>query len=405
MARRARLVRARLFLRFGATGHGLASLEEYGLRWLGRPRSARWIRHAFCAANAVAYMTGRPPRGFVLELPRGRPLAQPRLTPIPGLALPAVFPFGRDGSAALSLLGRRTFGMRMLAEIAGRRVRDLLRHRLGVSYSTDAAYEPLDRRTAHILLSADTLDRDVTTARNGLVLVLDELAERGPTEEELAREREMARREVEHPHALPSKLIAAACSTLDRTGVLSREALLEGLAATTSGDVRRAAASALRTALLMLPHGAEVPGGRFSAYPVSSPARVAGRRFSRSDGEPPEPGEEERLVVSDDGVMLARGADVRTVLFADCAARIRFDTGVLLWSRDGFNVWVEPAEWKRGASALRTIEAAAVPSENDVDLRARPLPLRRSRPGRGERRLPRAPLGRRRPRARARARS
>ena len=195
--------------------------------------------------------------------------------------------------------------MRMLAEIAGRRVRDLLRHRLGVSYSTDAAYEPLDRRTAHILLSADTLDRDVTTARNGLVLVLDELAERGPTEEELAREREVARREVEHPHALPSKLIAAACSTLDRTGVLSREAVLEGLAATT---VRRRRGAPRRrrceTALLMLPHGAELPGGRFSAYPVSSPARVAGRRFSRSEGEPPEPGEEERLVVSDDGVML-----------------------------------------------------------------------------------------------------
>jgi tetratricopeptide (TPR) repeat protein len=353
------------FLRFGTVGHGLTTLEEYGLHWLGRREVRRWIDRGFCAANAVVYMTGRPPRGFGFELPRGRSLPLARLAPIPGLTLPAVYTYGRDGNVSLSLLGPRSYAVRMLTEIAGRRIRDLLRYRLGISYSTAAIYEQLDRRTAHVLLSADALDRDVTAARTGLIHVLDDLAARGPTEEELAHERETARREIEHPHTLPSKLVADARAMLDRTGVTSPEELLAGLATTSATDVRRAAAAAMRTALLVLPVDAEVPGGRFSAYPLSSVSRVAGRRFSRVRADDPP----ERLEVSDEGVTLFQEDGFRTVVFAECAARIRYRDGVGLWSRDGFYLWIDPAEWKRGTAALKAIDAADIAPDRHVDLR------------------------------------
>ena len=191
------------------------------------------------------------------------------------------------------------------------------------------------------------------------------------TPNELERERETARQETEHPAALASRLHAHACAQLDGSGGLTLAERLAGLGAVTPEDVRRAAAAAKETALLLLPRDAEVPEGRFEPYPSSWGPRVKGRRFSRSADESGSeaPAPDELLVVGDEGVTFESGDDRRTVRFADCAARIRFRQGVALWSPDGAYVWIDTSEWEHGESALNAVEQVAVAQANDIDLR------------------------------------
>src|SRR6185503_10099086 len=65
------IVTALLSCRWGARTYGAASYDEYGLFRLSEDEAQAWAARFFVADNAVLFMTGEPPEGFSLELPRG----------------------------------------------------------------------------------------------------------------------------------------------------------------------------------------------------------------------------------------------------------------------------------------------------------------------------------------------
>jgi hypothetical protein len=370
-----------LYLRYGPTGVGRTFVPEYGLEWLGRGEIRTWLAQAFCAANARAYMTARPPEDFTVELPRGRRLPPPPSEPVPGVEYPAVFARSTEGGASVSLVVERTFAARMLGRLAERRVRGLLRYRLGITYGGSHYYEPIDSRLAHLFLHADCLPGNVDAVRGGLLVVLDELADRGRTGQELAREVQIAARDARDPRRLAGRLSSNACAELDGRGRVSRDDMLAGLSTATAEDVRACAANALETALLMIPSNATLPGGRFTPYPVSLGRPVRGRRFAAAPGE--ESGDADdaaTLVVGRRGVTLEQSDGAHTTVpFADCAGRIRWGNGIELVSRHGPRLWIDASEWTDGEAAIAKIEQGKVARPSTTSTSAGILPASTSR--------------------------
>nr|MDQ3555027.1 insulinase family protein [Chloroflexota bacterium] len=58
-------------LRFGATGHGLPGLPEFGLRTVTPEAVTDWARSRFTAANAALVLSGPVPAGLSLTLASG----------------------------------------------------------------------------------------------------------------------------------------------------------------------------------------------------------------------------------------------------------------------------------------------------------------------------------------------
>ena len=65
------IVTTLLSCRWGARTYGTASYDEFGLFRLSEDEAQAWADRYFVADNAVLFMTGEPPEGFSLELPRG----------------------------------------------------------------------------------------------------------------------------------------------------------------------------------------------------------------------------------------------------------------------------------------------------------------------------------------------
>ena len=348
-------------LRFGPVGHGLVAYDELGLSHIGPADVASWVAERFTAANAAVYMSGDPPKDFDLALPTGELVAPPGPAPIEYVRFPSVFANGPPGTVAVSLLLRRSPSAIVALDVAESRVRERLRYRAGTTYHVETAYEPLTRDLAHAVLWADCLDAHVDPTRNGLLTVLDDLARRGPTAEELEQHVGALRRHLLDDTALPSRLHELALAEVFALPLQTDEQLVAERRAVSAADTARELGDALDSMLLIIPEHASVPGGRFTVYPVESPHRVSGRRYRPRGIRGLRPGGE-ALVIGGEGVMLEAPGVRRTVRFTDCVAALRWQDGTRgLWSRDGFYVEADPADWRGGRQIVELIDAAVRP--------------------------------------------
>jgi Flp pilus assembly protein TadD len=357
--------RESLSLRFGPVAHGLIAYREVAPDASTDAEIADWMQTRFTKANAVLYLTGRPPPKLKLDLRAGRRRRVPAPRPIDYISYPAAYSHSTDGTIAVSMVYKRSYAISAALNTAAARLHQQLRHRSGASYAVDYRTENLDRHHALVLLWADCVPSQVVDGRNTMVGVLEDLALRGPTDDELAFQVEGARRWANDLAETARNLHVAADHYLLGRAPHSQWDALAALEALTPADVASALRAALESTLLLLPDETPIPGGRFAPYPLTPRRLPRGRSFRPdADGDVPD---EQRLVVGSDGVAVRAPDWTQAVLFEDCVGIRRWEDGSReLWSSDGFRVFVDPADWEQGAAATRAIDRHS-PREQWID--------------------------------------
>jgi predicted Zn-dependent peptidase len=354
-------VHARLLsLRFGAVGYGLVHQGELGLEWLTSDRVGTWAGERFTGANAAVWLTGKPPEHLEIVLPAGSAHPPPPPEPIPSLALPSYLADG-SGGVAVSVTSQRSTAIHAAFLIALERARARLRRDAGLSYAPVGWYAPLDGRVAHIVMNADCKDQEASRVRDELLRILDDLAEHGPTEDELEWDRTMLDRQLRDPNWAHSMLDARVRDSLAGVESPTRADLLRERAELTSDAVGNAVAQALTSLLVLVPTGVPMGGHRhLTAYAPENKELVDGRRY-RVTKEWQQWKETSELVVGESAFsyLWADRTKVMSWKFDECVAGIRLLSGALtVVGRDGSSVTIYPHRYEGGFEALHTIENA-----------------------------------------------
>ena len=350
--------------RFGARGHGLWLFRQFGLERLGPDDVAAWARERFTVENAIVWMSGPPPEGFSLDLPRGERIPPPE----PELNEHEFPVFVLEGSklVALTLLGKRSAALTTALHFAEQRIERALRYDQGITYGVSSWYEPLTPSLAHFALTADCLDEHAQQVVDGIVGVFDEIARDGLTDDELRDNVDEMKKVMSDPETLPGFLMYSVDEELDGAPPRTEEELLREH----EGITRESSASAIRDALesliMLAPRNVEPDEQRFNPVPSSSPDRIVGKTykpkglFGKSDYTP--------VVVGDEGAMCVfSNEQVITVPFAECVAVLERPDTVTLFRADGSTIELHLAEYRGGPEMLDKIRER-VPPEKIVRL-------------------------------------
>ncbi|MEV2241848.1 insulinase family protein [Micromonospora sp. NPDC049891] len=357
-------VAALLTQRFGIQGLGLAPWHGPGFDRITEDQVCSYAARYFTAGNAVLVLNGPPPDGLRLPLPAGprveHPVHVPRQVPGPAWcehAVPAV------GAA---LLGRRdvawSLGMAVLAE----RLEQIARHTHGLSYEIGGDAAQFDGDRYLYAITADAREgQEVQVAR----LLWDELrrmAEDGPTERELAEEREAAAEAYQDPRFVEVELRDAASGQLFGWPCLPTAERVALRAAVTPDDVRERFRAALASTQLVVPCGTtldlpglagtncttgrSLPPGRVFQPPLL--AKVFAREARTA-----------RLVLCDDGVAFRDSdGDVHQVRFSEVVGVEEHGPERTVFGSQGCFINVDPELYSGAEAAVRTIDAT-VPAQ------------------------------------------
>jgi hypothetical protein len=360
-------------LRFGTVGHGQPGYEEYGLRHLSEEDVLAWTRERFGATNLAVCVTGEPPEdvSWLPVAPGGHQVPPPTPVPIRGLELPACYSGGPDGELALSLVTERSVAFTTALGIFEHRVRQRLRYDLGISYGLSTDYDLLSADTAHYTAHVDFLEPNAKRARDELLAICEQLAESGPTPDELERERARWRWSVESPGELPARLFYHAFGELTGVPVPADEYESER-SPLTPATVAEAFAEATSSLLLIEPPGLDPPAAvlKLEPYPLAPTADVRGRTYSLKGLALRQTKNRPRIVAGEDGIALKGEGPGTTVRFDECTASLRWPDGSRgLWSADGFYLEFDPKHWRRGNELVDLVDNL-VPQEAIVSMDA-----------------------------------
>jgi predicted Zn-dependent peptidase len=365
-----------LFMRYGAAGFGLMHAPEFGLRWLSEQDVADWSAERFTADNAIVWMTGPPPAGMTIHLPAGR-----RWDPIepaierPGLEYPSyVVSSDQQMGTAISSVTPRTTVANIARSIFLQRLMDELRLRQGLAYGVGANYLGLNRHQGHFAFALDAVQESSARVRDEVLRVLYELAEKGPTEKELADHPELRRRSRDYPGFMTQHLDSEASFRLfGETDALSPDAWDLEAEQVTAGDAGASLRNMLETMLVRGPSGVAIPNEGFKPYELWSSDRIVGQAFDRITPVRQKQKRLQRKKVAEPrrdvlyvgkagvSVITARG-ERTTVRYDHCEAVVEGADGVrFLWGRDGEWIGVRPSDWEQGAEAVARIDQTRPP--------------------------------------------
>lgn len=353
--------------RFGLRGLGVTGCREMSLEQPVPAAIAAWAAENFTAGNASAWFSCAIPPELHWDLPAGtrRPV-QPQET-IPNLSLPAVAE-GPSGVVALSLLGTRNDWPYVPAKIGARRVEQSLRYGEGITYGVEVGYDVVGPDLAHTLIAVSTLDQNARAVMKGVLRVLRELADTGPTEEELhALASELERDFTGAPAVLG---FLDKCAFDELLGCPSRTIaeLADEVRGLTPATVAKDLGKALDSTLLLVPEGTGTDGVSFSRYDLpSAPLPSNGRSHRWSKAPFPWSKDRRDLVVGDEGIAIVHPSGRSgTLLYSEVAVALVGAGGFLeLVDFDGFSIHVEPSVWRNGAGAVRRI-LSLIPSDRVV---------------------------------------
>lgn len=161
------------------------------------------------------------------------------------------------------------------------RVEDDLRHRRGLSYTVDTHLLQPQEDRRFLAVSADCRDGEEAVAARALWQALTRLADDGPTEEELAHERDGLAEYLADPRSEVEEARAAAVALATGLPALTRDELWQEALGLTAGAVQQAARQAREAALLGVPVGTEPGLSGLTPLPGWSAGAVPGEAFPR----------------------------------------------------------------------------------------------------------------------------
>lgn len=348
---------ASLWYRFGSIGHGQVNFPEYGLESPDRAAVASWATECFTADNAVAWFSGPVPADVSFAaLPRGRLLPCVEPTPVAHLQAPAFLNW-KSGGVCISFVTNREAWIQVPWTIAGVRLEEQLRFRQGVTYAVHVVGHVLKRDQLHSSILIQCLDEHAATVLEGLLGVLDNLARKGPSKEELQQSGEGFARQMDDPESAPRVLDPACVNHLLDYPTESTCTLLERMQSRSSEEWAESVRTAMQTALLLIPPGCPPPPAPFRRYPPWSEKKVKGTCFhtvgwnlpwSRKKGL--------QLIVGKEGVSLVfPGGGVLTVVYDACEGIVIRKDQVDLIGRDAVHLDVRAKYFRRGEDVCDAI--------------------------------------------------
>ena len=374
-----------LMWRYGAAGHGLAAMPEFGLRMATLEPLQEYAARRFTRGNAVLWLTGPPPDDLRLRLPQGPKRPLPALAPIQD-ALPGWFVDRESGGMAAGATVPRACASTIFAECALARLRKRLRVERAVSYAPAVFYVPLDADTAHLVLCADSSQDRRAELSDAFGEVFTALREIDAAEVDAARARidEQRTGALAPPRAerAASEAYRAALDWIFDKPFEPGESLDAQFSAATAEDVSAIARRMQETTIFALPAEARLRPWCGERIPGSTAPVVSGRELPHLEA----PTERARLVYGPDGVsvVFADGSHC-TVRYSHLAAALKYaDGGVRLIGSDAATVMVEPTLWQDGRDACYRI-MQRVPADLLIAYPARPaqaIPVAEKKRGR-----------------------
>lgn len=242
-------------VRFGASGPGLVGPGGAPVLQLRPDDVLAHARRHFTAGNAVLVLTGPPPAELDVRLPEGpRPVREPE----PATAVPTPA-YGEAGSPSplISYAFPRSETGWLLPQIFEERLTDRLRHELGISYAVEGDFMRLGDSVlvAHM---PDGRPEHAGTVATTLWSVLGDLADHGPTPEELRHHVEGHRESLDDPRLVLDDLVWAAVRLLDGAPEMSPLERLAQAEAVTPDTLRDWARAARDSTILGLPEDVSV---------------------------------------------------------------------------------------------------------------------------------------------------
>jgi hypothetical protein len=348
------LVGLALSERYGCADLGLLGFRQPAVAALDEATVKAHAGRYFVRENAVLWLTGEPPQGLELPLPAGVRNAR---APVAPLEVPTPTQIEYPGeSVVLSLEGERSPELIAALRIVTARARERLRHGLGLSYDIDWDRTAVDAQRTHLCIIADTQRGKVAEVAQGLVQVLREVAQDGPTAEELTHDLALGEEYVADPRAVVAELEDAAdCLLRDEPYACASDGLTR-LRELGAPGVAAALRAALDSLLVFLPcdHSLKDPQLRPYQGCVSEPisGRTLKRRLLRSDAP-----RGMALVYNDDAVALRWPADTwHVVRYDEVVGMGRWEGLRTVQGRNGCLVLVDARDWRGGAAVVAELD-------------------------------------------------
>jgi hypothetical protein len=341
-----------LSYRFGPQGAGLLGWPQHGLKRIGPADVVDWAHTWFTASNAALWMSGPvPPELDLSALPRGEPPARATVNaqPLP----PRTWIGANTRFVAISMLSSRRSGTGPAMDVAQQRAMDRLRLRDAICYSVEHFDVPLPDGWSIQTLRADGLADSYQQILDGLVGVIDELAESGPTNEEVERLQHLYGHALDDPRAIVEFMDTVAGRRVLGLPFETLDEVRARVDALTPAELQRDLAEILPTLVATGPLdlGYELPG--WSTDGGWSSDRVTGTRY-----EPLGDREHGTLVVGADGLSWITPDDqARTVRWSEAIACFTWDNGIrTVLGPTGISVVVVPWSWQGGQELTAVVD-------------------------------------------------
>lgn len=342
---------------YGPNGPGLIGSPEYGLSWVGPTHVGGWAATHFTASNALLTLTAPPPPQLSLNLPLGdyvpvemppddagfRPEGQVKLRSQPA-------------GVCLGTVAVRSVPLVMAVRIIGHRLRERLRHELGLVYSVQASYEPLSAYEAFVYIGTDCEPLSNDRVSEAFMSEVRSLASDGPTADEMKRANEEQPATVDVTGTMRSELNRLAHDELLGHSMIDVTEAASMRAAATSESVR-AAFSDATARCLVIPSDAYDKGLR--PRPHRDQAPFAGKQYrARRQSEGPI----SRLIIGDEGISAFADGRCISIAYRDLVLVTRDGSRVRhLYSRTGSWIELDAASWWRGNNVIEALDAKIPP--------------------------------------------
>ena len=342
-------------VRYGATGFGLPSFDEWGIHQLTADDLWEWVGTWFTAANAVLWISGGAlPAGLRLRLPPGERRALPAAAPV--LPTMPAYLTGPGAGVVFEAVVERGPAASLYSAVLKRELFRNLRQEGGYSYTAATAFDPVGT-WATLTAVADAHPDQQDAVLGGFVDCLMRHSVGTVEAADLVAARAAAERALHHPEDLPAVLMRRALDLLTGYPLRPVAQRLARLRAVTREDLHAVAVSALESGLLLTPQGRTADWAGFAAVPSWTGTPVAGEPLAVRD----DPGL--RVVSGPDGVSLLSPVGARTVRFDACAAVLAWPDGARhLVGLDGAWVRIEPTLLDVPPGALERLDAAFPPA-------------------------------------------
>ncbi|WP_418960562.1 hypothetical protein [Streptomyces tritici] len=363
---------ALLSRRYGVAGAGLAPWRGPGADRISPETVRDHVRRYFHADNAVLMLSGPPPEGLKLPLPRGE---RPQRAGVAPTVLGAGPAWSQEcvPDIGLALHSERhdDVALTLAVDVLRERLLAKARHEHGLSYDVAVDRCAVGGGHRERVLRVDARDGEEARVAELLWAEALRLAADGPDAAELAEELAAAKEALGDPRHAVTDLLRLADAELFGEPTLDAQEWLSLASSVTPDQARSAFATAMATALLAVPEDVEPA----LVLPDGSPLPAGG--CIRSHELPPgrifRPGPLQRLISSaarrsllvlgDSGIaMRDSDGDVHAIPFEDIVGVEAHGPGRVLFGRGGCVIPVLPDLFAKIAPVVRRIDTA-VPAE------------------------------------------